>query len=453
MTFWKRLFKRSLFRGKAVIPSSRFMILVLFNVFATTISAWWGWGWLFFFLLNGILVGLVIIDLWLLRKLPDFSASRSVEELFEIKEDNQVNITLTTNKPAYTQMWLRDDYPHGFQVSQRTIPIKWSGETSQTVSYQARPHRRGRHRFESIHIRMESSWKLIILQEAFSVSDEVKVYPRLESLRKVRKGYYRKQTLADETTRIQTFGAGHEFSHIREYIPDDDPRNINWMGTARIGKLVSNVYQPESGQQVAILLDCGRLMGIQNDGQSQLDRSLEAALGYAAIALQRGDRVSFLAFSDRILRWVPLDQGMSHIQKIIEACYDLEAGYVESDYLLPLDFIRKFHRNKTLVTLFTDAANIAFSETMSPFISRVMSKHLILTVSMQDPRLKDLRAASPKMEEDIYRNFVIDQFQEERRQVLKQWNHKKVVTLDVEPQYLASAVILSYLEIRARLER
>lgn len=453
MTFWKRLFKRSLFRGKAVIPSSRLMILVLFNGFATAVSAWWGWGWLFFFFLNGLLIGLVMIDLWLLRKLPDFTVTRSTNDLFELKEDNQINITITANQPVFSRIWLRDDYPRGFQVSQRTIPIAWSGETNQTVFYHARPHRRGRHRFESIHIRIESSWKLLLLQQSFMVPEEVKVYPRLESLRKVRKGYYRKQSFTDETSRTLTFGAGHEFSHIREYLPDDDPRNINWMGTARTGKLVSNVYQPESGQQVAILLDCGRLMGIQNDGQSQLDRSLEAALGYAAIALQRGDRVSFLAFSDRILRWVPLGRGMGHIQKIIEACYDLEAAYVESDYLLAWDFIRKFHRNKTLVTLFTDAANIAFSETMTPFISRVMSKHLILTVSMQDPRLKQLKTSSPKLEEEIYRNFVIDQFQEERKQALKQWSHKKVIALDVEPQHLASAVILSYLEIRNRLER
>ena len=193
--------------------------------------------------------------------------------------------------------------------------------------------------------------------------EEVHVYPSLEPTRKVRKGVYHQQNEGDQFV-TRSFGTGREFSHLREYVPDDEARNINWLATARAGKLVSNVFQPEMGQHVAILLDCGRLMGVQDEGRSRLDISLEAALGFAAVALQRGDRVSFLAFSDRVIRWVPLGMGMQHLQKLIDACYDLEPSYIETDYLCAWEHLMKTHKQKTFVALFTDMSNLSFSETM-----------------------------------------------------------------------------------------
>ncbi|WP_170839878.1 DUF58 domain-containing protein [Lihuaxuella thermophila] len=442
--------KQPLSRVKSIIPSSRLLFLLFLGLIGTVAGAGWGWGWLFFGLSNGLIAGLVAIDAWMLSQMPPFTARRKTDFLFELEEDNSVTLHLETSVPVTVRTWVRDDYPQGFQVSARTLEVNWEDETKKTVLYHARPHRRGRHRFQDIHLRVESKWKLLIWQQTISAPLEVKVYPRLESVRRVRKGLYRRQSMAEGSPVARAFGDGREFSHIREYLPDDDPRNINWMGTARQGKLVSNVFQPEVGQQVAILIDCGRMMGVQNDGQSQLDRALEAALGYAAIALERGDRVSFLAFSNRVLRWVPLGKGMSHLQRIIEASFDLDAGYVESDYLQVWDFIGSSHRSKTLITLFTDAANLAFSETMPSFIARAKKKHLVMTVSMQDPRLKRLGTLPLQSEEAVYQSLVVKQLHEERKQALQQWGSKKVVALDVEPDKLASAVIHSYLQIRNR---
>ncbi|MBA4496381.1 DUF58 domain-containing protein [Paenactinomyces guangxiensis] len=452
MTSWMKSFNLPWFRAKSILPSSQLIFILFLSVLVTAVGAWWGWGWLFFSICNGVIIGLVVIDGFLLRQFPVFTATRQAESLFELGEENPVILLLQSSFPISVRSWVRDDYPHGFQVNNYTFELAWKNETQKTVRYHAQPHRRGRHQFRDIHLRVESRLKLLLVQQTIPAPAEVKVYPRLESVRKVRQGFYRRQSMSDGTPIARAFGAGREFSHIREYLPDDDPRNINWSGTARQGKLVSNVYQPEVGQQVAILLDCGRMMGVQNEGQSQLDRSLEAALGFAAIALQRGDRVSFLAFSNKILRWVPLGRGMDHLQHLIEACFDLEPGYVESDYLQIWEMISAHHKHKTLITLFTDAANLAFSETMSPLIGRAKKKHLVMTVSMQDPRMKKLWEQSYHNEEEIYKRLVIEQLQSERQQTLRQWG-KKVVALDVEPEKLASAVIYSYLEIRNRAER
>jgi uncharacterized protein (DUF58 family) len=451
MTFWTKFWKRFRFQDKAaILPAPRLLFLVFLGLMSTAIGAWWGWSWLFFSLANGTVLGLVAIDAWFLRKYPRISAERRLETLFELGKDHSVTIRIISSRPLFLRMWIRDDYPHGFRVDRRTMRLRWNGETEKAVSYSARPHRRGNHSFRDIHLRLESPLGLLLLQLAISVGDTVKVYPLLEPVRRVRKGFYRKQPFTTGHPAPKAFGVGREFSHLREYQPDDDPRQINWMVTARQGKLVSNVHQPETGQEVAILLDCGRMMGVENSGRSQLDHSLEAALGFAAIALQRGDRVSFLAFSDQILAWVPPAKGMDHLKRIIEASYDLSPEYAEADFLKAWDAIARHHRSNTLITLFTDASSVAYSETLPTMMVQAGRKHLVLTVTLQDPRLFGLLKQIPGREEDVFRHLVTEQLLEERLKAFRRFRHRQTAFLDVEPDRLADRVIDSYLTIRLR---
>ncbi|MBA4543875.1 DUF58 domain-containing protein [Thermoactinomyces daqus] len=451
MMFWQKLWKLQWFQGRAVIPAPRFLRLVFFSVLITGFGAWWGLGGLFFLLSNGILLGLVAIELLQLRKMPKFGGEREAKALFELGEENQIRLSLHASAPAVGTMWVRDDFPHGFSVNQRTFQIEWKRETEQAIVYTVWPHRRGKHFFHDLHVRMESKWKLFHYEERIPARLAVDVYPRLEPVRRVKQGFYRSMPASEGQPIARVFGRGQEFSHIREYRPDDDPRQINWMGTARRGKLVSNVYQPETGQQVAIFIDCGRLMGVQNDGESRLDRALEAALGYAAIALDRGEQVSVIAFSNRMLRMIPPGKGMAYLNKIIEGVYDLAPDDVESDYLAAWEAAAPFLKKQTLVTLFTDAANVAFADSLYRMVTLAKKRHLVLTVSMQEPKWTEILQKEPIHELDVYRQIAVEELMSERKKALTRWNHKKVIALDVEPERLASSVIYSFLDIRRRI--
>lgn len=447
MTSWKKYLNQLWSLVKGMIPTKFFLLLIGFGILVVSLGAVLKWGWLFFIVYNGLLGILILIEIFSFKRFPPLKVSREFETLFELQEKNEVTIHIYSEKPLSTEMWLQDDYPQGFWVDKRTFHLVWTGEEKQSVSYFAQPHRRGRHSFHQIHLRIMSKFRLFLFQISQSHSEEVHVYPSLESTRKVRKGVYHKQSEGD-TFVARSFGTGREFSHLREYVTDDEARNINWLATARTGKLVSNVFQPEVGQQVAILLDCGRLMGVQDDGRSRLDISLEAVLGFAAVALQRGDRVSFLAFSNQVIRWVPLDMGMKHLRKIIEACYDLEPSYIETDYLCAWEHLAKTHKQKTLIALFTDMSNLSFSETIDQMIRLTQKKHLMLAVSLQDAQFMDRLQRIPKDEKEIYEQLVMETLMEERKVTQRKWGTYHFVSLDVSPDQIASAVIYKYLEIK-----
>ena len=447
MQSWTKLLNRLWFLVKRMIPTTLFIMLVGLGIILVCVGAFFNVGWLIFFLYNGFLIGISLTELYFFQQIPVLRVKREFKSVFEQLGKNEVTIHIYAEKPLYTEMWLQDDYPQGFEVDQRMLHLVWSGEEKQSISYYAKPHRRGRHVFHDVHMRMMGRFRLFCYQFRFSESAEVRVYPSLEPVRKVRKGVYYKES-EEGLFMVRSFGPGNEFSHLREYIPDDESRHINWLATARAGKLVTNVFQPEMGQQVVIMLDCGRLTGVQDEGRSRLDVSLEAALGFAAIALQRGDRVGFLAFSNQVIRWVPLGTGMKHLQRIIDASFDLESSYIETDYLSAWEHLAKTLKQKTLIALFTDMSNLSFSETIDQMIRLTKKKHLILSVSIQDKRMMERLQEAPTNEKMIYERMVLEDLLAERKATLRKWSSSHFVSLDVPPDQLASALIFKYLEIR-----
>lgn len=443
MRFWSQLWSLA----KGMIPTNLFLLLVGIGIVLVGIGAFFQVGWLIFFLYNGLLVAAGLLELYFFGRLPVIRVHREFQKVFEQSEKNRVTIHINAGKPLFTEMWLQDDYPHGFWVSERTFHLIWSGEEKKSISYFAKPHRRGRHQFHQVHLRVMGRWRLFVFQIHGAESKEVHVYPSLGPIRRVRKGVVFKENVEGGFV-ARSFGAGNEFSHLREYIPDDESRQINWLATARAGKLVSNVFQPEMGQQVVILMDCGRLSGIQDEGRSRLDVSLEAALGFAAIALQRGDRVGFLAFSNQVLRWVPLGVGMKHLKKVIEASYDLEPSYVETDYVAVWEHLAQTLKQRSLIALFTDMSNLSFSETIDSMIQLTKNKHLILAVSIQDARLMDRMKRVPTDEKMMYERLIMEDLINERKATLRRWSSRNFLSLDVSPDQLASATMNKYLEIR-----
>src|SRR5262249_60392091 len=105
---------------------------------------------------------------------------------------------------------------------------------------------------------------------------------------------------------VRVPGASTEFERLRDYLPDDEFRHINWKATARRGQPIVNQYEAERSQNLVVLLDAGRAMAALAEmpaadaapGLTKLDYALNAALVLAYIASVRGDRVALLAYAE-----------------------------------------------------------------------------------------------------------------------------------------------------------
>src|SRR5690625_987970 len=94
---------------------------------------------------------------------------------------------------------------------------------------------------------------------------------------------------------VQVRGQGTEFDSLREYVPGDDVRSIDWRATARRSEVVVRTWRPERDRRVLIVVDASRTSAARVGDGARLDASIEAALLLGALTSRAGDRVGLLA--------------------------------------------------------------------------------------------------------------------------------------------------------------
>ncbi len=450
MTSSKRSRARFRFRDNAFLPTPRLLRLIVLGTAVTLLASAWGMeiqAAAGFYSILGILTLADAVGLWRKGKVE---LSRSTPHLFELGSDSDVVLRASHPAPYPVRVHLRDDFPLGFYADRRDLSLTLPPAGSGSVMYRLRPHRRGLHPFGKIHARVTGRLGLLMRQQAQTAEHEVRVFPPLQEVRRVRAGVYRKLLTAEGPHTWRGLGQGSEFSHIRGYVPGDEPRLINWSATARRHKLATNAYQPEQGQHVVILIDCGRIMGVKDGEWSRLDRAVEGALAFAAIALERGDQVSLFAFANRVLRWVPGAKGRSQLQRLVEACYNLEPAYAESNYRAVVESLAFRQNRRALVALFTDTGNLTYADDLVEQLTRLQRHHAVMTVTCEDPILQREQNRFPQEELDVFRKTVAQRVSEERREQMVYLRRRGVTVLDVPPDQLATSVIHQYIEIKNR---
>lgn len=149
---------------------------------------------------------------------------------------------------------------------------------------------------------------------------------KLEYLSLVSRRIFRGRLLAQRRTR--QLGGGVEFADHREYFSGDDLRQLDWNIFARLGERFVKRFEEEQDLHVYFLLDCSKSM-LGEDGSknrnSKFDYAREITAALAYIALSDYDRVSVVAFSDRIHKIFPLTRGKGQIVNLLRFLENCEA--------------------------------------------------------------------------------------------------------------------------------
>src|SRR5271169_6794914 len=189
--------------------------------------------------------------------------------------------------------------------------------------YSLLPRRRGSHIIGPLTVRVLGPWALAWAQRDLLPSETRRVYPRVRWDARVGQllEMAHRHDLGRAPLRFQ--GAGTEPYALRAYQAGDPPSRIHWKATARQGRLISREDAWERGGRLVILLDAARAMASLDGGRSKLDHALAAALALTRVALSRGDRVTFVAFSSRVERVVRLAPGPGAVSGAYGALFDL----------------------------------------------------------------------------------------------------------------------------------
>ena len=339
-------------------------------------------------------------------------------------------------------------------------------KTTTTVAYHARPPRRGDATFGDLYVRTEGPLRLV--RRTFKQHDtqqHVRVYPNLRELQKYDLLVRRGLELQPAGRPVRVAGASTEFERVREYLPDDEFRRVNWKATARRAQPMVNQFEAERSQNLVLLLDAGRSMAALADppetasdeleapegaALTKLDRALNAALLLAYVASQRGDRVALLAYADDVRAFVPPRRGRGALLATVQALYNLNAEPVEPDHGRAFDFLAHRNLHRSLVVLFTDLADRESSATLAAHVLRAARRHLVVCVTLGDPNLRRPAEQRPTDARALYEKMVAQQLLDDRATVLAQLAAHGVLTLDTDADSLNPRLIGTYLELKQR---
>ena len=142
-----------------------------------------------------------------------------------------------------------------------------------------------------------------------------------ETFRQVRRIHIRTRRLVDGALAGEYHsvfkGRGMEFAEVREYVPGDDVRTIDWNVTARMGQPFVKQYVEERELTVVLLVDLSASgqFGSVTRFKSEVATELCAVLTLSAI--RNNDKVGLILFTDRIEHFIPPQKGRNRALQVI----------------------------------------------------------------------------------------------------------------------------------------
>ncbi len=308
-----------------------------------------------------------------------------------------------------------------------------------------RGRHRGRHLVPPAVVRMRGPIGLAARDVASGGATSVVVVPDLPRARRLAAARRRGAGLVDGRVRSRV-GIGTEFETIRDYAPDDDIRQVNWVASSRTGHLMSNQYRVDESRDVVCLVDTGRLMASPIGEVTRLDVALDALAILCVEAEAAQDRVGALAFADDVQRSLsPRRFGTS---AIVDALFDLEPTEIESDY--DVAFAAVGRHKRALVVVFTDLVDETASRALLSACQVLRRRHAIMVVTCADPDLARAVDRDPRVETDVLRAAVALDLLSAKNRVAHLLTAMGVVVVEAPPARLGPACVRAYFTLKSR---
>ncbi len=181
-------------------------------------------------------------------------------------------------------------------------------------------------------------------------------------------------------------GRGMTFSEVREYVPGDEVRTLDWNVTARFGHPFVKVFEEERELTVMLVAD---VSASENFGTAlQLKRELitEVCATIAFSAIKNNDKVGLILFSDRVEKFIPPKKGRSHILRLVRELLEFRAEGKGTDIQEALRVMNNVIKKRCIAFLISDMMDEGFEDVLKIANRR----HDLVVLRTTDPREAEL---------------------------------------------------------------
>ncbi|MFO0903266.1 MAG: DUF58 domain-containing protein [Pirellulales bacterium] len=435
---------------KRVYPNKRLLFMTLFPTALSVLLAVDS-AWIAVIVGVDVLIGaLAIIDLVSLPRRKNFSAERETLRVASLRMPHPVRLLVNNLSNRRLRLWVRDDVPAEFTASPEEFVISLTPRSRGALQYELKASRRGAFEMRAIHLRVVSRLGLWQRYLSYKADSTIHVYPDMKQLSEYALLARTNRLSLMGVRRTRRVGQDHDFERLRDYTPDDNYKHLDWRATARRSRLTVKDFQTSQSQRLIFLVDCGRMMTNEASGLSLLDHALNSMLMLSYVALRQGDSVGFIAFSDRVLSFVPPQGGMKQMNQLLHASFNRFPEMVESRYDEAFMHLSTHCRKRALVILATNLIDEVNAQQVHRYLATQVGRHLPLGILLRDHRLFDAADEPDPRGPALYRAAAAAHILTWRHQVITDLQHAGVLCLDVFPEDMTAPLVNKYLELKAR---
>ncbi|MFE0331710.1 DUF58 domain-containing protein [Streptomyces sp. NPDC058960] len=412
----------------------------------------WDPSWTGVLAVNGSLALACACDFALAAPVRRLGLTRSGDASVRLGDTVDVTLTVTNPSGRPLRARLRDAWPPsswhpGTEVTASRHVLTVPPGERRRVTTRLRPTRRGDRQADRVTIRSYGPLGLFSRQGTHKVPWTVRVLPPFTSRKHLPAKLARLREL-DGRTSVLTRGEGTEFDSLREYVPGDDTRSIDWRATARHNSVAVRTWRPERDRHILLVLDTGRTSAGRVGDAPRLDASMDAALLLAALATRAGDRVDLLAYDRKVRALVQGRAAGDVLPSLVNAMATLEPELVETDARgLTATALRSAPR-RSLIVLLTTLDTAPIEEGFLPVLPQLTQRHTVLLASVGDPHIARMATARGSTEA-VYEAAAAAQAHAERTRMAERLRRHGVTVVDATPEDLAPAVADAYLALKA----
>lgn len=363
-----------------------------------------------------------------------------------------LSVVFTISNPSRRPVIVNVDmqWPVDFTCTKNASRLVVGAQSHGACEFVGLPRKRGLMSFAPSIVTATFAVPWAVVRFQAPVSDSVRIYPDMTAVRQYESLRRHRALGLAGVHRRRLLGSGREFEQLRDYLPDDEFRDINWRASAHHQRLISNLYQIERRQDVLICMDTSRLMARPSGDRTTLDYAVSAAILLAHVVGVERDNIGLMVFRDLVSGYVRPASGEAAKNRIIEKVVEAHSEPVFPSFFGLASAIRSRQPRRGMVFIFTDLNDPQLVENLRLAAPAIAQRHIVTVFSLRDPLLSAVADSGAATVVGAAQVLAARSLSLERESSLGELSRAGVVVIESNADALNLSVINHYLSIRTR---
>jgi uncharacterized protein (DUF58 family) len=395
-----------------------------------------------------LLAGSVTIEAFVLRG-ATFTVERDPALALALDEQETIALRIATTARRPLRLVVRQRWPT--LVSPRSTVLHAVARPGEVVplSLDVRAIARGTATAEPLFV-AATAFGLIERVTAAGATTSIHVLPNLRAVRRLHKQLndYALRSLGARAA--PKLGKGREFDRLRDYVSDDDQRDIAWRASARHGRLIVREFRLDRSQEILLCIDRGHRMAARVEQITRLDHAVNAAVLFSYVCNRMEDKFGIVSFDTAPDRGVGFSRGAAQLRAITAYATGLEAQYRHTDYLALAAALRQRLHHRTLLVILTVLPEREERHDLLRAMEMLAPHHLPLLVTLSDRNLAAAAHMLPSGRDELARSLVARDLWLGRVELMRELRMRGALVVDSTPEDAGVDSINSYIDVKRR---